>query len=139
MPHTVHIRQVIPPKERSGALDLRNWIMGLLAGMLPPDQQKEPSQPEAAYLMHAVPSKPHRRLNLNDIVQNSHTGEKNLIRLLGTAQPDGSDIIALTLCYLVETDPMAGRCMAYLQQPMGVPAHAEPVGRYNPGFGDISW
>ncbi|WP_319575205.1 AAA family ATPase [uncultured Desulfobacter sp.] len=119
MPHTVHIRQVIPPKERSGALDLRNWIMGLLAGMLPPDQQKEPSQPEAAYLMHAVPSKPHRRLNLNDIVQNSHTGEKNLIRLLGTAQPDGSDIIALTLCYLVETDPMAGRCMAYLQQPMG--------------------
>jgi SpoVK/Ycf46/Vps4 family AAA+-type ATPase len=119
MPHTVHIQQTIPPRDELSALDLRNWIMGLLAGMLPPDQQKEPSQPEAVYLMHTVPPTPYGPLNLNDIIQNTHAGEKDLIGLLGPTQPTCSDIIALTLCYLVETDPMAGRCMAYLQQPMG--------------------
>lgn len=119
MPHTVHIQQTIPPRDGLSALDLRNWIMGLLAGMLPPDQQKEPSQPEAVYLMHTVPPTPYGPLNLNDIIQNTHAGEKDLIGLLGPTQPTCSDIIALTLCYLVETDPMAGRCMAYLQQPMG--------------------
>jgi len=119
MPHTVHIQHVIPPRENLPALDLKNWVMGLLAGMLPPEQQKEPSQPEAAYLMHTVPAKPHGPLNLNDMIQNSHSGEKELIGLLGKTLPDCSDIIALTLCYLVETDPMAGRCMAYLQQPIG--------------------
>jgi len=119
MPHTAPIQQVVPPRGSLPSPDLIDWIMGLLADLLPPDQQKEPTRPEAVYLMHAAPPKPHGAVNLNVMVQNAGSGEKDLIGLLGTRQPDGTDIIALTLCYLVETDPMAGRCLAYLQQPMG--------------------
>nr|WP_319491938.1 ATP-binding protein [uncultured Desulfobacter sp.] len=119
MPHTAPIQQVIPPRDNVRSPDLKSWIMGLLAGMLPPDQQKEPTRPEAAYLMNTAPPIPRGPANLNAMVQNAGSGEKSLIGLLGAGHPDCSDLIALTLCYLVETDPMAGRCLAYLQQPMG--------------------
>lgn len=119
MPHTAPIQQVIPPRQDLRTPDLKDWIMGLLKGMLPPDQQKEPTRPEAAYLMQTVPPLSPGPMDLDHMIQNARSGEKTLIGLLGTRQPDCSDIITLTLCYLVETDPMAGRCIAYLQQPMG--------------------
>jgi hypothetical protein len=119
MSHTAYIKQIIPPRERAKTLNAREWVLGLLADMLPRDQLAEAERAEAAYLMNFILPAARGPLDLHDIIDASSSGEKNLIGLLEPALPAPANIIALVLCYLVETDPMTGRCVAYLQQPMG--------------------
>ena len=119
MSHTATIKQIIPPEERARTLNAKDWVLGLLAGLLPRDQQAEPERAEAAYLMNFILPTAHGPLNIDDIINASSSVRKDLIGLLHPTHPTPADIIALVLCYLVETDPMVGRCVAYLQQPMG--------------------
>jgi hypothetical protein len=106
------------------ASSLSEWVLGLLARMVPPDQFTAPTQAEAVYLkqyLSCFTAAPPDFL-LQDLAIGSvrlSPVEENLLGLLGNEDRSPSDILALILCYLVETDPMAGRCVAYLQQPMG--------------------
>lgn len=101
---------------------LFEWVLGLLARMLPADQWREPAHGEALYLKqyeHPFVGVPE---NLGIMAEGPETPlstEQNLVALLGGEGASPSDILVLALCFLVETDAMVGRCVAYLQQPMG--------------------
>jgi hypothetical protein len=124
MSSTVNIKEFIPRQDNSQLLSLTDWVLGLLSRMLPADQRVEPAQAEALYLMqydHPFVGVPQnlRYKNKTDSFEPPCPGEENLIGLIGNNDQPPWDIVALILCYLVETDPMVGRCVAYMQKPMG--------------------
>jgi hypothetical protein len=99
---------------------LKDWVMGLLARMLPDEQLRRATQTEAAYLVAYAGS--FERVPPEKILfasEQTRSEQNDLIGLLGKQDRSSLDIVVLILCYLVETDPMMGRCVAYLQQPMG--------------------
>ena len=105
---------------REQIFSLSDWIMGLLARMLPNKQLQSDTQIEAAYLLaYAGSFAPVPPQNILFVSDQTRSEESNLIGLLSKEDRSTLDVLALILCYLVETDPMMGRCIAYLQQPIG--------------------
>jgi len=115
MSNTVKIKRTVFRQDSSQTLNLTDWVRILLFLMLPENQQHDPTQAEAVYLKQYA----HHLNTMADIPKPSCSVEKNLIGMMGKPSLFPWDIVPLILCYMVETDPMAGRCVAYLQQPMG--------------------
>lgn len=124
MSNTVHFTKNVSRSDARQSVSLSQWVMGLLARLLPADQRQNPAQAEAVYLMqhdHSLIGLP-QVLELSSAPAGfdpSRTAEENLVGLLDPDDRSPGVLAVLGLCYLVETDPMAGRCLAYLQQPMG--------------------
>jgi hypothetical protein len=112
--------QSVNPVNKEPSLTV--WVLGLLARMLPSDQRNEPTQAEALYLKQyeqALVGVPENLGIIAGVPESPRSVEQNLIALLGKEDVSAADVMVLMLCFLVETDAMVGRCVAYLQQPMG--------------------
>jgi len=117
-------KKITSMQDTGPALSMTDWVLGLLARMLPVDQLLESTQAEALYLQQY--DRPFAEFahnlwleNRTYIQEKSCPEEKNLLSLIKMEDRFLLESMALILCYLVETDPMIGRCLAYLQQPMG--------------------
>jgi hypothetical protein len=102
---------------------LLDGLLALLANLVPEEAYREESA-EAHYL------KPYKDLfadlpaaawpdKLSAIIQNSGPEEENLVRLAENQQLSFLELVVLLLCFEVERDAMLGRCIAYLQNPVG--------------------
>lgn len=124
MSSTIPIKPKVSETDGSQGLSLTDWVLGLLARMLPQDQRLNPTQGEALYLREhenpfAAVMDSSSSQQIPDAFERSDRTEQNLIALIEKEERSLSDIVVLVLCFLVETDAMVGRCVAYLQQPIG--------------------
>ncbi len=124
MPNTVHIPKIVSSSDPRQSVSFTQWVLGLLARLLPAEQRLHPAHAEAVYLMQ----RDHSIIGLPQALQDdaavepfdpARAAEENLMCLIEQADRTPCDLVAVGLCYLVETDPMVGRSLAYLQQPMG--------------------
>lgn len=120
MSDSTMIKKIDPRQNCEQTFGLREWVLGLFARMMPADQLQNATEPEALYIKTYFGSfsqiPPEKILCAYD---QAPSEENNLIGLLEKKDRSPLDMVVLVLCYLVETDPMVGRCIAYLQQPMG--------------------
>ncbi|MCJ8500096.1 ATP-binding protein [Desulfatitalea alkaliphila] len=124
MPETLH------RPEHAGASPLnmddirpQDYLLALLAELLPEavPQQNSPEahhlQARRALLAHLPSSaQPAAILAAH---QTPNTGETHLLQMADAQGLGFAERIVLCLCYAVEQDAMLGRCIAYLQQPLG--------------------
>jgi len=105
-------------------LNLRKWILALLAQVMPEECFDQSDNKEAAYLL------PYRNLLsempsatwsawIGKAIEQPDPGDRDLVRFATGQKLSPLEIIVMSMCYEVERDPMVGRCIAYLQQPTG--------------------
>ncbi len=103
---------------------LREWVLALLARVMPEKCFRQADNSEAAYLLpyrdllSGVPSGQWLE-SIDSAVNRPLPAESDLIQLASGQNLSLLEITVMLLCYEVETDPMVGRCIAYLQRPMG--------------------
>lgn len=122
MSSTIHIYDHVNP-ERPSAGRMRDFFLALLARLVPEDAYRQKSA-EALYLKNyrdLLADRPESTWadKFESIIQESNSEETNLVRLAENQQLSFLEILVVLLCYEVERDAMLGRCIAYLQNPLG--------------------
>jgi len=122
MSRTIHIHERISPR-RTSTGRLRDYLLALLARLVPEEAYSQNSA-EALYLktygdLFADLPESAWPDALQAVIQDPDPGEENLVQLAEIQQLSFLEIVVLLLCYEVERDSMLGRCIAYLQKPIG--------------------
>jgi len=124
MSTALHLKDLTGPQQIKQKNNVRDCVLALLAKLVPEEQFNQSSSREAAYLL------PYRDLfsdlpveqwidAIRGAIDHPDPEEHDLIRLAQGQDLSLLEIVVIFLCYEVESDPMVGRCIAYLQQPLG--------------------
>ena len=103
---------------------MRDCVLGLLAMAIPPERYTAGMDPEIHYLKPYYDQ--YHQLTTDEWLEMIHAAmdhaaatEKSLVKLTRHQKLSLWETMALFLCYQVESDPMTGRCIAYLKQQCG--------------------
>lgn len=105
-------------------IKLRKWVLALLAGIMPEACFNQANHSEASYLLpyrDLLPGLPTEqwRKDINTAIDHPDSDEEDLVKLATGQKLSSLEIIVMFICFEVEANPMAGRCISYLQQPLG--------------------
>jgi hypothetical protein len=122
MSRTIHIYE----RANSGntpRAGLHDTLLALLARLVPAEAYRQNSA-EAQYLktygdLFKGLSESDWRHTVQAVIENPDPAEETLVQLARTQQLSFIEIVVLLFCYEVERDSMLGRCIAYLQKPIG--------------------
>jgi hypothetical protein len=122
MSKTIHIHERASSGNKPRAR-LYDTLLALLARLVPADAYGENSA-EAQYLktygdQFTDLTESDWRDTIQAVIEDPDPAEENLVQLARTQQLAFIEIVVLLLCYEVERDSMLGRCIAYLQKPIG--------------------
>lgn len=124
MSETLNMAVLKSSQQTKHKLTLRDWVLALLAQVMPQECFHQSNNSEATYLA------PYRDLltglpieqwlaSITSTIDHPDPAEQDLIKLAVSQDLSLLEILVIFLCYEVESDPMVGRCIAYLQKPVG--------------------
>ncbi len=118
----------LPPNERNGLADrpeagLRDYLLALLARLVP-EEAFQQNNAEALYMQtfrDRFADKPETAWPelFQAALETPPAGQAMLVQIANDHALSLPEILVLLLCFEVERDAMLGRCIAYLQNPVG--------------------
>lgn len=122
MSKMIHIHEHVSSGRRTSTR-LHDTLLALLAKLVPEEAYRQDSA-EAQYLktygdLFANLTESDWLDAFQAVIKDPDPGEEPLVELARTQQLTFVEIVVLLLCYEVERDSMLGRCIAYLQKPIG--------------------
>ena len=124
MSEALNINNYADTGENQGdKIGLTDFFFTLMSGLIP-EEVFAKNEPEAQYLASfrnffaELPQSSLQDIFLKTF-QFQGSNEQSLARLSDDQKLSFPELFSLGLCYEVEQDPMLGRCIAYLQKPIG--------------------
>lgn len=104
--------------------DVRACLLALLSKLMPTGDSNRPDPPEAVYLrpycniFSELPESQWFKI-IQSAIDDPGIVERDIIQLAVSQDLSFVEILVFILSFEVERDPMLGRCIAYLQKPLG--------------------